>query len=88
MKVEFDEGFHKIFRKRFGHIPSIKKKFKERTILFAQNPRYPLLQNHALAGAKKMLRSFSITGDILVLYYVKGDTAHFIDIGTHNQVYR
>lgn len=33
-------------------------------------------------------RAFWITGDIRVVYRVRGDTVYFLDIGTHNQVYR
>ncbi len=31
---------------------------------------------------------FFVTGDISrVIYYIEEDTAYFLDIGTHNQVY-
>ena len=87
MKVEFEKGFHKIFRKRFSHITSVQNKFKERTRLFSKDHQNPVLHDHQLVGTKKHMRSFAITGDIRVLYYVKNDIAYFVDIGTHNQVY-
>ena len=65
----------------------MKDKLKERTRLFEKNPNSPLLKNHPLRGDKLGLRSFSISGDIRVIYYVKDNVAYFVDIGTHNQVY-
>lgn len=87
MKVEFTHKFIKIFRKRFFHQIKLSKKFDERTILFSSDQSNPILKDHALAGNLKGFRSFSITGDIRVIYYIKGNIAYFVDIGSHNQVY-
>ena len=87
MKVELHKPFIKIFRKRFMHTSPIKKKFFERTKLFEVNPQNPILHDHALKGNKDDLRSFSITGDIRVVYRIEDAIAYFIDIGSHNQVY-
>ena len=49
---------------------------------------HPLLKNHPLTGAKRELRSFSVTGDVRIVYQLSGDDdAIFFDIGSHNQVY-
>lgn len=87
MKVEFTHEFIKIYKKRFTHKLSIRKSFEERVRLFEQNSIHPILNNHFLSGKMKGYRAFSITGDIRVIYYVKDETAYFINIGTHNQVY-
>ncbi len=87
MKVEFHKTFVKNFNKRFSSNPKIKAKFFQKTKLFVQNPAHPALKNHALRGKKLGLRAFSITRDIRVVYYVKENTAFFLDIGIHNQVY-
>lgn len=87
MKVEFTKEFIKIYKKRFGSAPSIRKRFEERTREFSQNPKYPLLYDHALKGKYLGYRSFSVTGDIRVVYYIFENIAYFVDIGTHNQVY-
>jgi len=55
--------------------------------LFKINPQNPILRDHALKGDKIGLRSFSITGDYRVIYYIEDETAYFLDIGTHAQVY-
>lgn len=87
MKVEFTHKFIKIYKKRFTHRLSVGRSFEERVRLFEQNPTHPILENHFLSGTLKGCRAFSITGDIRVIYYVKDETAYFINIGTHNQVY-
>jgi len=47
----------------------------------------PSLRLHPLKGLRKGYYSFSVTGDIRIVFYIfKGDI-YFVDIGTHNQVY-
>lgn len=87
MKIEFTHDFMKIFKKRFSSKPKIQKKFDERVKKFAGNSDDPILIDHALSGKLQGHRAFSITGDIRVVYYIFEDTAYFMDIGTHNQVY-
>lgn len=77
----------KIFKKRLAHKININRKFDDRVRLFEENPQNPLLLDHPLTGKLKNHRAFSITGDIRVVYYIHKNTAYFIDIGTHNQVY-
>ncbi|HBC44765.1 TPA: hypothetical protein DCZ81_01220 [Candidatus Collierbacteria bacterium] len=63
-------------------------KFNSRLKLFISNPKHPLLKNHGLVGRKQGLYSFSVTGDIRVVYRkISDDEIILIDIGTHNQVY-
>jgi len=87
MKVEFTRAFIKTYNKRFQNNPAFRKKFEERTRLFSANPTYPLLHDHHLQGKHIEFRSFSITGDIRVIYKLHENIAYFVDIGTHNQVY-
>lgn len=85
----FASKFHKHFTKRIANSPSLRKKFDGRLIEFLDNPNNPLLNDHALKGDQSGRRAFSITGDIRVIYRKKNDTTIlFLDIGTHNQVYR
>lgn len=88
MKVEFTKNFIKHYKKRFSHLPKFQKSFEQRTRSFAKDTLDPVLKDHQLMGTKKNYRAFSITGDARVIYYIKEETAYFIDIGTHNQVYR
>lgn len=87
MKIESTHTFVKNFKKRFAHQLEIKKRFFERVKLFSVDPTNPLLKDHPLKGKEIGLRAFSIAGNIRVVYYIKGETIYFLDIGTHNQVY-
>ncbi|MEK7634018.1 MAG: type II toxin-antitoxin system mRNA interferase toxin, RelE/StbE family [Patescibacteria group bacterium] len=87
MKIEFYTGFIKNYNKRFGKNKKIKIRFIERTKLFQNDHRNPLLKNHPLKGKKLNQRAFSVTGDIRVIYQIVNGTIYFVDIGTHNQVY-
>ncbi len=87
MKVQFTHGFIKVFKKRFSHRPNFQKRFDERLKKFAENTQDPVLEDHALSGKLQGYKAFSITGDIRVVYYIHEDTAYFVDVGTHNQVY-
>ncbi len=88
MKADFLNKFRKNYRIRIKPFRSLDTRFEVRYRMFLDNSLHPLLRDHALTGSKKSLRAFSITGDIRVLYYVKDGIAYFVDIGTHNQVYK
>ena len=88
MNVFFFKRFQKIYNKRIRQNNALVLRFEERLTLFARNPQSPLLNDHPLKGNKEGLRAFSITGDVRAIYYIVGDTAYFVDIGTHNQVYK
>lgn len=87
MNIFFTESFKKSYAKRIASQKNLTKKFEERYDLFELNPQNPQLRDHALIGRLHGYRSFSITGDVRVVYYVfKGDV-YFVDVGSHNQVY-
>lgn len=85
MKIIYSKQFKKKFQRlRSGE----KKKFEERTGIFMRDTSNLLLHDHPLHGVYSHLRSFSVTGDIRVLYeYVQKDTVLFIDIDTHSNLY-
>lgn len=87
MKTFFTKTFKKNYSKRIRTHKNLDAHFEDRRNLFVINPNDPLLKDHALIGKLKGYRSFSITGDIRVIYFVYKNTAYFVDIGTHNQVY-
>jgi len=85
MFLYYSSRFKKSFRKRPKWIREL---VEERTRLFIQDPRHPLLDDHALSGELVGLRSFSVTGDIRVQYESFQDGAvRFIDLGTHHELY-
>ena len=88
MKIKLHPRFEKSYRNRILPNKKLVEQTRKRIALFSENPMHPLLQNHALTGVKQGLRSFSVTGDIRVVYQPSGDDeAIFFDIGSHNQVY-
>ena len=88
MKVRADKNFDRNFKKRIQSNHKLSSQFNKRLKLFSENPSNSLLKNHHLEGAKKDLFSFSITGDIRVIYkQVTPEEVIFVDIGSHNQVY-
>lgn len=88
MKVIFDSKFRKIIKKRFPIGSLVNQQFSTRLKLFTENPNNPILKNHQLTGNMRGLFAISINGDVRAIYFLEGpNTAHFIDIGTHNQVY-
>lgn len=61
---------------------------KLRLIMFQDGIRDEPLYDHPLHGDMQVLRSFSITGDIRLIYE-ETEAAYILkDIGTHSQVYR
>ena len=81
--------YSKRFKKQFKKLRSGgKKKFEERVNIFIENTSVSLLNDHALHGKLSHYRSFSITGDIRVLYkQVEKNVVMFIDIDTHSNFY-
>lgn len=67
----------------------IKSKTKDKLHTFASNPFDILLNNHALSGKYKGCRSINITGDIRAIYkQINENTAVFIALGSHSELYR
>lgn len=87
MIITYHRQFRKNLKKRILPNPALTDKFKNRVELFAKNPANPLLLDHSLGGDYEGYRSFSITGDIRIIYKRIETEIIFIDIGTHNQLY-
>jgi len=87
IRFELAPSFKRAYKKRIAGNKKLEKRVRERMKLFQNNPHHPLLHDHSLKGKKVGLRSFSIAGDMRILYFMEDNLAYFIDIGTHNQVY-
>lgn len=89
MRIERHSTFKKSFKKRILPNKKLVKKTEERIRLFLKNPQNQILRDHGLMGTKRKTRSFSISGDIRIVYRrISKDHVIFLDIGTHNQVYK
>lgn len=85
MIIQTTKGFDKQYAKL---AKNTKLRFKERLVIFRENPFDPELRNHALKGKFLGYRSIDITGDIRALYTAKGNTIIIFGfIGTHSQLY-
>lgn len=71
----------------------VRKRVKERMLLFSKNPNDLQLNNHALKRQYQGHRSIDITGDWRAIYreVQTGEEqpyAYFTALGTHAQLYR
>ncbi len=88
MLVEFHSNFKKSYQKRIKNHSNLEKRFIQRLNLFKNDHSNPTLKNHKLTGSKNKYMSFSVTGDIRIIYLkLSSNKALFLDIGSHNQVY-
>lgn len=88
MTIELHPSFKKAYRKNVASNKGLVKRAEERLLLFQKDPTNTVLKDHQLKGARRRFRSFSITGDIRIVYLpISKSHVILIDIGTHNQVY-
>ena len=87
-RVQFSKKFNKNYLVRLSRNTSLKKQFDERYQMFISGVRGYPLYDHALTKRMKGLRSFSVAGDIRVVYRETDAYYEFLDVGTHDQVYK
>lgn len=80
------------FWRSFYQLSVSQKEATRRTwVIFKQNPFDPRLRTHKIhslsALYKKTIYSVVVEGDLRVVFYLEGDTAYSVDIGSHS-VYR
>lgn len=57
--------------------------------LFESNPKHPSLRTHKLTGKLSNRWSISISRGLRMVYLMLDeDIAYFVDLGTHDEVYR
>ena len=70
----------------------IRKSFKERILLFSQNPHDLKLNNHILKDPYAACRSIDVNVDWRAIYrevQIGEETvAYFLELGTHDQLYK
>jgi addiction module RelE/StbE family toxin len=86
--IKRDKTFEKHFKQSISSNDKLIKQFKQRLELFIEGELGYPLHDHALTGKFNGKRAFSIAGDIRVIYIELDDLIIFLDIGSHNQVYR
>ena len=85
MTVDFTSRYKKRYRVL---TTKLRNKVDARIALFIQDRFNPVLENHALTGEYKDLRSINITGDYRALYETLGpNSVRFVRLGTHPELY-
>jgi addiction module RelE/StbE family toxin len=79
--------------KELAKIKQNDKKLSERIhkqlLLFSSNPKHPSLRVHKLTGSMNNIWSISVSMSIRMVYkLIDKETTYFIDIGTHEEVYK
>jgi addiction module RelE/StbE family toxin len=86
MKIVTTKKFDKKIQKQSV---KIKKEFKNRIAIFAEDLNNPILNTHKLSGKLKDLWSFNLSGDIRIIFDMsqKG-VVMLVDVGSHSQLYK
>lgn len=57
--------------------------------IFESNPKHPSLRTHKLTGTLANRWSISVSKSLRMVYIISDkDVAYFVDLGTHDQVYK
>lgn len=83
--------FARRFTRKFTKLPKpLQREVTAAIERFTVNPIDPILHNHALHGRMHGLRSFSVGGDLRIIFqeYRVYVMVVMLDIGTHERVYR
>jgi len=87
MKIKY----HKKFEKQFKRLPAkTKNKVIEIVELFLVDPHNKKLLNHKLKGSLRDKRAISLNVDLRIIFeeFDNYTIVIFLDIGTHNRVYK
>jgi proteic killer suppression protein len=88
IKISWDQGFKRTYRKKVKKDAELKDRFWEATELFEKDPFNPRLRTHKLTGKLEGLWAFSVSFDCRVIFnFVSKAEVLLIDIGGHDEVY-
>lgn len=88
IKVIWDEGFKKSYRKKVKRNQILKDKFWKAVRLFAKEPFSPSLQTHKLTGNLEGMWAFKVDYDCRVIFrFLDSQKVLLVDIGSHDEVY-
>jgi len=89
MKAKFSPFVQKTITQIYKRDKKLAEKIQRQILLFESNPRHPSLRLHKLSGTFNNMWSLSVTLSIRMVYrLLSKETAYFVDIGTHDEVYR
>ena len=89
MKAKFSPLVQKDIVKIQEKNKKLAERIEKQIALFEEDPKHPSLRTHKLTGSLGNLRSISISMSIRMVYILLDeDTALFVKIGMHDEVYR
>ncbi len=88
MKIRFEEDLIKKLGKIRKSNSLLFKKIDLALGVFRENPRHASLRLHKLSGTMKNSWSLSVGMGYRLIFVWIDDEAYFVDMGTHNEVYR
>ena len=89
MKAKFSPFVQKTITQIYKKDRKLAEKLRKQIRLLESNPKHPSLRLHKLSGTLDNMWSLSVTSSIRMVYrLVSKETAYFVDIGTHDEVYR
>lgn len=88
IKILFDPSFQRACKRKVPRGSERDKKLRSRISVFINDPFDGSLKTHKLAGRLKGYMSFTVEYDLRVVFYFEdAETAVFVDLGTHKEVY-
>lgn len=89
MQIRFSQEVINDLKKIKKYDKNLLKKIEKQLIFFKNNPKHHSLRLHKLTGKVKNLWSISVTRNVRMVYFLlKENESYFVDIGTHDQVYK
>lgn len=89
MKAKFSPFVQKTITQIYKNDRKLAQKIQKQIVLFESNPKHPSLRLHKLSGTLDNMWSLSVTLSIrMVFRLIDKETAYFVDIGTHDEVYK
>ena len=88
IRLTWDRGFKRIYKKKVKHDQGLKKRFWDAIELFSKDPFDYRLRTHKLTGKLEGLWAFSVTFDCRVIFeFLDKNEVLLVDIGGHDEVY-
>ena len=88
IKVAYSSSFKRSYKRKIAAGSEREAKMRSKLELFMKDPFDDALRTHKLSGKLKNYWSFSIEYDLRVIFYFEdAETAVFVDLGTHREVY-
>lgn len=88
MKIKFTSNFVDKLRKIDKKDRRLAKKINERIKVFALNPNHHSLGLHKLTGELSECWGVTVEYNFRLVFYYSSGCVIFINLGTHDQVYR